>query len=132
MDAEVISSTQAPRHVTVHLNATRPRLGAVCDLTGLRKIGLTPAGNESLTVYEGPYAVSASAIIDKKIVFARIRITNNSSQPLTVGPELFSARDARGNTLPVLTPKQVICDFYGDRGAHLLALKRQKKESLEA
>lgn len=119
------------RLVKVRLNSSRPRLGAVCDLTGWRKSGVTAAGNESLTVFNGPYALTASGILDKGLVFLRVRVTNNSEKPLQVGPELFSAEDGRRTPAPVLSPKQVMCMLYGEKGAHLLALKKRRRETLD-
>ena len=34
--------------------------------------------------------------------------------------------------LAVLSPKEVMCLLYGDKGAHLLALKKKHKETLDA
>jgi hypothetical protein len=128
----VVDSTGISRQIKVDLHATRPRLGAVCDLTGWRKLGITPAGNESLTVFEGPYALTASGIIDKGIVFLRVRVTNNGAIPLQVGPELFTAQDGSSMDLPILSPKQVMCRLYGDKGARLLALKKRRRETPDA
>jgi membrane-associated protease RseP (regulator of RpoE activity) len=132
LNLEILTSSGTPQPVAVRLNATRPRLGAVCDLTGFRKMGITAAGNESLTVFDGPFAVTASGIIDKGIVFARVRVTNNSDHPIVIGPELFSAKDGGTTPLPILSPQQVMCDFYGDKGAHSLFLKRQRNQSVDA
>jgi len=102
MATDVLTASGTERHVTVHLNASRPRLGAVCDLTGWRKSGVTSAGNESETVFDGPYAVTTSGIIDKGLVFMRVRVTNNADKPLTVSPELFSMQDGHGAPVKVL------------------------------
>src|SRR5690348_12317329 len=59
-DFEVVKKNGASQHVKVHLNPTRPRLGTVCDLAGLEKPGVTVAGNESVTVFSGPYAMTTS------------------------------------------------------------------------
>jgi hypothetical protein len=128
----VVNSSGAVRLLKVRLRSTRPRLGAVCDLTGLRKLGLTAAGNESLTVFQGPYALTASGIIDKGIVFLRVRVTNNADSPLQVSPELFTAQDGTPKAVPILSPKQVMCMLYGDKGARLLALKKRRRETPDA
>ncbi len=132
MTLVVISSAGVERTVNVALRKTRPRLGAICDLTGWRQPGVTAANNESVTLFDGPFAFTASGILDKGIVFLRLRVTNNSDQPLAIGPSLFSATDAGGQTLKVLMPVEVMCQLYGDNGAHLLSLKRKAKQTLEA
>jgi hypothetical protein len=133
-DAEfaVMKKEGEVQHLRAHLNANRPRLGAVCDLTGLVKPGVTAAGNESITIFDGPYALTASGIIDKGIAFLRVRVSNDSDGPLTVGPELFSAADGSGAAMKILSPKDVMCMLYGEKGAHLLALKKVHKETLDA
>lgn len=130
-DIEVAQADGASRHVRVHLNKGRPRLGTVCDLTGWEKPGVTAAGNESVTVFHGPYALTASGIIDKSIVFLRIRLSNNTDQALEVGPKIFSLFDGAGKPLTLLSPKDVMCFLYGDKGAHLLSLKKKNKETMD-
>ncbi len=129
---EVLKKDGTSQHLKVHLNAARPRLGTVCDLAGWVKPGVTAAGNESVTVFDGPFALTASGIIDKGIVFLRVRLSNNLDKPLEVGPGLFSATDGGGVSLAVLSPKEVMCFLYGEKGAHLLALKKKHKETLDA
>ncbi len=131
-DFEVLKQDGQSTHSKIHLNANRPRLGSVCDLAGWEKPGVTAAGNESITVFEGPFALTASGIIDKGIVFLRVRLTNNLDKPLQIDPALFSATDGGGGSLPVLSPKEVMCLLYGDKGAHLLALKKKHRETLDA
>ncbi len=129
---EVQKKGGTSQNVKVHLNAGRPRLGTVCDLSGWEKLGVTVAGNESVTVFDGPFAMTASGIVDKGIVFLRVRLTNNMDKPLEVGPKLFKVADASGVAYPLLSPKDVMCFLYGDKGAHLLALKKKHKETLDA
>jgi hypothetical protein len=131
-DFEVLKKDGSAQHLKVHLNAARPRLGSVCDLAGWEKPGLTAAGNESITLFDGPFALTVSGIIDKNIVFMRVRLTNNMDKPLEVGPDLFKAADGSGQVLAILSPKEVMCFLYGDKGAHLLILKKQHKETLDA
>ncbi len=119
-------------HLKIHLNTERPRLGSVCDLAGWEKPGVTAAGNESVTVFDGPFAFTASGIIDKGIVFLRVRVANNFDQPIDVKPELFSATDGTGQNMAILSPKEMMCYLYGDKGAHLLVLKKAHKETLDA
>lgn len=130
-DIEVKSQDGSSRHVRVHLNKGRPRLGTVCDLTGWERPGVTAAGNESVTVFQGPYALTASGIVDKGIVFLRVRVSNNTDKALDMGPKIFTAFDGSGQTRPLMTPKEVMCFLYGDKGAHLLSLKKKNKETLD-
>jgi hypothetical protein len=122
------ASTQT---LKIQLNAGKPRLGAVCDLSGWRKSGITAAGNESITLFSGPFSVTGSGILDKGLVFMRVRVSNNSDKPLKVGPDLFTAADGNRTPLNVMTPQQVMCYLYGDKGAQLLAAKRRQKETLD-
>lgn len=124
-------TTGASKTVSMTLNKSKPRLGAMCDLSGWRKSGVTAAGNESVTIYSGAYAATFSGIIDKGLVFLRVRAANNSSRESAIGPADFKAKDSTGADLRILTPHEVICYLYGDKGAHLLALKRQKVRSLD-
>ena len=39
---------------------------------------------------------------------------------------------ARAQSSPVMSPKEVMCFLYGDKGAHLLALKKKQKETLDS
>jgi hypothetical protein len=130
-DVEITQKDGSSRHVRVHLNKSRPRLGTVCDLTGWEKPGVTAAGNESVTVFHGPYAMTASGIIDKGIMFLRVRVSNNTDKPLEVSPKIFSAFDGGSASLPLLSPKDVMCYLYGDKGAHLLTLKKKHKETMD-
>jgi hypothetical protein len=131
-DIRVLSAGGVKRTLRTHLNSSRPRLGAACDLTGWSKAGITAAGNESITLYEGPYALTASGIVDKGIVFYRVRFSNNFDQPLEFGPTNFIAADAQGTPLLILSPKDVMCYLYGEKGAHLLALKKKHNETMDA
>ncbi len=130
-DIEVLSMDGTSRHLRVQLNKGRPRLGTVCDLTGWDKPGVTAAGNESVTVFNGPYAMTASGIIDKGVVFLRLRVSNNTDKPLDISPKIFTAFDGGGAMLPLLSPKDVMCYLYGDKGAHLLALKKKNKDTMD-
>ena len=131
-DFELLKKDGTSSHVKIHLNAGRPRLGTVCDLAGWEKPGVTAAGNESVTVFEGPFALTASGIIDKGIVFLRVRLTNNLDKPVQIDPSLFAATDGGGVSLAVMSPQEVMCYLYGDKGSHLLALKKKHKETLDA
>jgi len=131
-DFEIVKIDGTSSHVKIHLNSGRPRLGSVCDLAGWEKPGVTTAGNESLTVFAGPYALTVSGIIDKGVVFARVRLSNNSDKPLEAGPALFSATDGSGAAQAILSPKDVMCYLYGDKGAHLLGLKKKQKDTLDS
>ncbi len=127
----IAESSGTQRQVKVHLNKDRPRLGAVCDLTGWRKSGISSAGNESVTIFQGPYALTLSGILDKGLAFLRVRITNNSDHSLSVDGRLFTVADGHGNPLAVMTPLEVMCYLYGDKGAQLLRLKKRKKDTLD-
>jgi len=127
----VLNSSAAPRTLQIPLNKNRPRLGAACDLSDFRKHGVTAAGNESQTVFQGPYALTASGIVDKGIIFVRLRLANNSAKELSAGPDRFNVQDSAGKSRTLLSPKEVICDMFGDRGARQLALNRRKRESTE-
>ncbi len=131
MAVEVAADSAPLRSVQVTLNKSRPRLGAACDLTGFRRHGVTAAGNESQTNFEGPYALTASGIVDKALIFIRLRLANNEASDLSVTLSQFTVKDSAGNTLPILTPKEVICDLFGDRGARLLSLKVRRRESVD-
>lgn len=131
MDAETVQPDGKTEHLKIHLNNQKPRLGAVCDLSGWRKPGVTSAGNESVTVFEGPFAFTGSGIIDKGLVFMRVRLANNSDHPLKVSPDLFSAMDGNQAKLAILSPLQVMCFLHGDKGAQLLALKKSRKDTLD-
>jgi len=131
MDADLIRQDGKTEHLQIHLNTKKPRLGAVCDLSGWRKPGVTSAGNESVTVFEGPFAFTGSGIIDKGLVFMRVRLANNSDHPLKVSPDLFSAVDGNQAVLAILSPHQVMCDLYGEKGAQLLVLKKSRKDTLD-
>jgi hypothetical protein len=115
----------------IHLNAGHPRLGAVCDLSGWAKPGVTAAGNESVTVFDGPYALTASGIIDKGILFLRVRLANDSDRALEIGPSLFTVTDGNGSALAILSPQNVMCLLYGEKGAHLLALKKRRRDTMD-
>lgn len=131
-DIEVQSPGANPRHQRVTLNKGRPRLGTVCDLTGWEKPGVTAAGNESVTVFNGPYALTTSGIVDKGIIFLRVRLSNNGDKALEIGPHHFTPFDASGKTLVLLSPKEVMCYLYGDKGAHLLSLKKKRKDTMDS
>jgi hypothetical protein len=132
-DLVVVSSESAAgRNVKVSLKDTRPRLGAVCNLTGWRKPGITAAGNESVTLFQNAASLTVSGIIDKSIVFLRVRVTNSSNFVLEVRPSLFEAFDANHQAMPLLSPNDVMCFLYGERGSQLLATKQRKKQSVDA
>jgi len=131
MDTELIRQDGKTERLKIRLNNQKPRLGAVCDLSGWRKPGVTSAGNESVTVFEGPFAFTGSGIIDKGLVFLRVRIANNSDHHLKVSPDLFSAVDGNQAPLAILSPHQMMCDLYGEKGAQLLVLKKSRKDTLD-
>jgi len=131
LKAEVSADSGPVRSIPVPLNKTRPRLGAACDLTGFRRHSVTAAGNESQTIFDGPYAMTASGIVDKALIFIRVRLANNAAKDLPSSADLFAVKDASGNALPILTPKDVICDLFGDRGAHMLSLKVKRREGVD-
>lgn len=120
---EVKNSISQVRMVQVSLNKDRPRLGASCDLTGWRKPSVSAAGNESITVFQGPYAMTLSGIIDKKVAFIRARITNQSERKLIVTLENFSVYDAQKQPLQVLTPYEVIYFMHGDDAVPMVKAK---------
>ena len=117
--------------VKIQLSPGHPRLGAVCDLEGWAKSGVTAAGNESVTVFSGPYALTASGILDKGFAFLRVRVANDSDRAVEIGPSLFTATDGSGSAMPVLSPRAVICLMYGEKGAHLLALKKKRRDTMD-
>jgi len=129
---KILKSSGPVENLRVHLSQGRPRLGAVCDLSGWAKPGVTAAGNESLTVFSGPYALTVSGIIDKGIMFVRLRVGNDSDHPLNVAPALFKASDGSGGPMTVLSPREVMCMLYGEKGAHLLVLKKMKKDTMDS
>jgi hypothetical protein len=106
-------SSGTTRHVAVALNRERPRLGASCDLNGWSQKGVSSVGNESLTVYQGPYNLTVSGIFDKGLAFMRVRVSNFSNQPLSVGPEAFSATDGQNSAVTRLNPSEVIYFMHG-------------------
>ncbi len=120
---EVKDSALKVRTVQVALNKERPRLGASCDLTGWRKPSVSAAGNESITVFQGPFALTLSGIIDKKITFIRARITNQSDRKIVVTQQLFSVYDAQKQPMQVLTPYEVIFFMHGDDAIPMVKAK---------
>ena len=86
---KILKSSGVTQTLRIQLSKGHPRLGAVCDLSGWAKPGVTVAGNESVTIFSGPYALTVSGIIDKHLVFARLRVANDSDQPLDVSPIAF-------------------------------------------
>jgi hypothetical protein len=118
---DIADSSGKTRQVKVALNKDKPRLGASCDLSGWRKNSVSAAGNESITVFQGPYAVTFSGIVDKGVTFIRARISNHSDRPLPVSRALFSVRDAAGADLKVLSPQEVIYFMHGDDAVPMIA-----------
>jgi hypothetical protein len=131
-ELKILKPKGVVRSVKVKLKSGHPRLGAVCDLEGWARPGVTAAGNESVTVFGGPFALTASGILDKGFAFLRVRVANDSDHAVQIGPSLFIAADGGGYPMPVLSPRQVICLMYGEKGAHLLALKKKRRETLDA
>ena len=95
---DTVDEKRNTQTLRVALNPTHPRLGAVCDLHGWTKSGLSNAGNESVTLFEGPYAVTLSGIVDdaKGLSLVRAHIVNYGSEPVHVGPDMFAAKDGDG------------------------------------
>ena len=127
----VTAASGQTKNLAVTLNKTRPRLGAVCDFSGWRKPGLTSAGNESVTVFGGPVSFTASGIFEKKLAFMRVRVGNNTNDNLSVDPAQFAAYDAGKNPLPMLTPHQVMCFLFGEKGARYLNARHQQKQTMD-
>jgi hypothetical protein len=119
-DLAVKRTSGGVHHLKVTLNKERPRMGAVCDLTGWRKDSVSGAGNEAVTVFDGPYAVTFSGIIDKGLAFIRVRFSNHSDHLLTITRALFTVADANKNPLVVLSPAEVIYFLHGDGALSLL------------
>src|SRR5258708_33197367 len=116
------------RQIQVALNKEKPRLGASCDLTGWHKNSVSAAGNESLTVFDGPYALTVSGILDKKLAFMRVRVSNHSDQPLPVNASLFSVLDGSRQLLKVLSPAEVMYFMHGPDGVTLIKPPDHVKE----
>ena len=117
------------RQIQVALNKEKPRLGASCDLTGWHKNSVSAAGNESLTVFDGPYALTVSGILDKKLAFMRVRVSNHSDQPLPVNASLFSVLDGSRQLLKVLSPAEVMYFMHGPDGVAMIKPPADVKES---
>jgi hypothetical protein len=117
---EVTDASGKARWLKVSLNKEKPRLGASCDLTGWRKNSVSAAGNESITVFQGPYALTVSGIVDKGMTFMRARISNYSDQPLPVSPAVFSVQDGMKAPVKILTPQEVMYFMHGDDGVALI------------
>jgi PDZ domain len=128
-----VAANQVFRTVQVTLNPQPPRLGAVCNLNGWSKKGLSAAGNESVTLFEGPYAVTVSGIVDdaKQLAFLRVRIVNHGNEPVHVGPDIFAAKDGTAKSIAVLLPTQVMCVLYGEKGARLLNQQVKRRAALD-
>jgi hypothetical protein len=117
---EIADAAGKSRPVKVILNKDKPRLGASCDLTGWRKNSVSAAGNESVTTFQGPFALTASAIIDKDLTFMRVRLSNHSDHPLTVAPDMFAATDGTGAAMKLLSPSEVMYFMHGEDGVPLV------------
>jgi hypothetical protein len=116
---EVINLQGKGRKVKIPLNKERPRLGATCDLTGWRKNSVSAAGNEAVTEFSGPYAVTYSGIIDKGLAFMRLHLSNYSDKPLWIDFNSFIARDNQGS-MKVLTPAEAIYAMHGEDAVPLI------------
>lgn len=126
---ELSTESGQKRVVNVRLNSGHPRLGIVCDLSGFQKMGLSAAGNVSLTLFDGPYSFTASGIIDKDLMFTRVRFVNNSDRAVKVTSEMVAGTDGSGVRMASLTPKEAMCFLHGDKGPQLLAEKLEKVRS---
>jgi hypothetical protein len=119
-DLYVKNSAGQTRSLKIALNKDKPRLGASCDLTGWRKNSVSAAGNESITVFEGPYALTVSGILDKGLAFMRIRVSNHSDHPLMVSGAMFSGSDGSHTKIKVLTPVEVMYFMHGEDGVGMI------------
>ena len=130
---DIQAADDASRVVRVTLNAEAPRLGAVCDLTGWSKTGISAAGNQALTLFQGPYSVTLSGIIDdvKGLALLRARIVNHTNDSVHVGPDIFQIKDAGGKDVQVLTPPQAMCLLYGEKGARMLSRQGHPRQALD-
>jgi hypothetical protein len=117
---EIIDTAGKARTVKVTLNKEKPRLGASCDLTGWRKNSVSAAGNESVTTFQGPFALTASAIIDKDLTFMRVRVSNHSDHPITVTPDQFTATDGTSAAMKILSPSEVMYFLHGEDAVPLI------------
>jgi len=130
---DIEDSSAALHVVNVALSNQHPRLGAVCDLSGWGVRGLSAAGNESWTLFEGPYAVTLSGIMDdaKRLTLIRAHIVNHGAEAIHVGPDLFSATDSSAKIIRVFTPEQAMCVLYGEKGVHLLSQQPKHKQEID-
>jgi hypothetical protein len=114
------------RNVKVALNKEKPRLGASCDLSGWSKNSVSAAGNESITVFEGPYALTVSGILDKGLAFMRVRISNHSDHTIQVKSEMFKVHDGHQAALKVLSPAEVMYFMHGPDGVPMIKSPTEK------
>jgi hypothetical protein len=119
VEFDVINLQGKGRKVKIPLNKERPRLGATCDLTGWRKSSVTAAGNEAVTEFIGPYAVTFSGIMDKGLAFMRLHVSNYSDKPLPIDFTSFTARDNQG-PIKVLMPAEAIYVMHGEDAVPLI------------
>ncbi len=117
---ELSHASGATRMAKVHLNDKAPRLGIVCELDGWRRSGLSEAGNSALSVFDGPYALIVSGVVEEDFMFARVRIANHSDQPLTISRELLTAMDGSRKLYMPLPASDVMLRKYGAHGASLI------------
>jgi hypothetical protein len=117
---EVKDPAGASRTLHVNLNKDKPRLGLSCDLTGWSKNSVSAAGNESITLFSGPYALTASGIIDKGVAFMRVRLSNHSDRDLSVSREMFAVEDGGHNAQKLLTAQEVMYFMHGPDGVPLV------------
>jgi hypothetical protein len=108
-----------PVTIRAHLRQERPRLGTLCDFTGWRKGGVTEAGNESVTDFEGPYAVTFSGVIDENMLFVRLQTENHSTRTITIAPDFVAAADAEKKPMKALSPGEAMRRMHGDLGKEL-------------
>lgn len=125
-ELDVKDAAGRSRNLKMTLNKERPRLGASCDLTGWRKNSVSAAGNESITIFQGPYALTVSGIIDKGVTFMRVRLTNHSDRLLPVSTALFSVQDGHKSPQTLLSPQEVIYFMHGDDAVPLIKPPRLK------
>jgi hypothetical protein len=64
--------------------------------------------------------LTASAAIDKHLVFMRVRLANHSNQSYQVDPDSFTATDANQVSIPLLSPKEVMRFLHGDASMSLI------------
>lgn len=128
---DVLDSSGKAHTLTIALNKDKPRLGASCGLDGWAQKGVSSAGNESLTVYSGPYVLTVSGIFDKGLAFMRVRLSNHSDHDLYVSPELFSAAGSLNSQVTRLSPAEVLFFMHGEDALPYLKVPGESTTTLK-